>query len=93
MDAISHVSPRPSALKAAYDAGYSDAVVLLRREAGDCVSAEPVERVHARYLGYVAVKHPTQEARAYIAGFGDAAADNLPCSSHAIPSEAHPIAA
>jgi hypothetical protein len=67
------------ALKLAYAAGYGDAVFLLRPDGGDCACAEPVERVQARHLGYVAMAHPTEEAVAYMSGFGDAAADNLPC--------------
>ena len=75
---------RASALRAAYDGGYGDAVILLRPCSTECVSTEPIERVQARYLSYVAVAYPAEEALAYLLGFGDAAADNLPSPSHAL---------
>ena len=71
-------------LKAAYDAGYTDGVILLRPKGHDGVSFEPVERIRARYLRHISLEHPALKARAYIAGFSDAAADNLPCPPRAI---------
>ena len=95
MHAILRNPPTPkdhaSALKAAYEAGYADAVILLRARGDGCVPSEPIDRIQARYLGYMAMKSPTEEGRAYVAGFGDAAADNLPRPSHAF--EDHQIAA
>ena len=86
-------SHRVSMLKAAYDAGYGDAVVLLRPRSPDCASLEPIERVQARYLDYLAQGRQTAEAVAYLSGYADAAADNLPCPSHAIGRGDHRLAA
>ena len=82
-----------SDMAAAYVAGYADGNTLLHLVGHDHSAAEPLERIHARYLGYIELEHPTPEARAYVAGFRDAAADNLPCPLHAIRSEDHKNAA
>ena len=81
------------ALKAAYYAGYADATALLHPGARDSASVEPIERIRARYFGYVGQEYPTAEARAYMAGFGDAAADNLPHSPQELAPKPHDIAA
>jgi len=78
---------------AAYIAGYADGVTLLHLEGHDHSPAEPLQRIHARYLGYIELEHPTPKARAYIAGFRDAAADNLPCPPHEVESQVHRVAA
>ena len=75
-----------SDMAAAYVAGYADGNTLLHLVGHDHSAAEPLQRIHARYLGYIELEHPTQEARAYVAGFRDAAADNLPCPPHEIES-------
>ena len=69
---------------AAYGAGYADGTTLLHMDAHDHSSVEPFHRIHARYLRHVELEHPTVETRTYIAGFRDAAADNLPCPPHEI---------
>jgi hypothetical protein len=84
---------RADALKSAYGAGYCDAVVLLRQRSTDCITSEPIERVQDRYLNYLAKARLSDEALAYLSGFGDAASDNLPCPSNAIRPVAHRIAA
>jgi len=66
----------------AYVAGYADGLTLLHSDGHDQAPVEPLERIYARYLCYVELEPPTPEARAYIAGFRDAAADNLPCPPH-----------
>jgi len=81
------------ALRAAYYAGYADATALLRPDARESAPVERIERVHARYSGYVDQEYPTAEARAYMAGFGDAAADNLPHPSRGFAPKPHRIAA
>ena len=81
------------ALSAAYYAGYADAMALLHPDARDNTAVERIERIHARYFGYAGQEYPTREARAYMAGFGDAAADNLPHPSRAFAPKPHRIAA
>jgi hypothetical protein len=81
------------ALKAAYYAGYADATPLLHPDARDSSSVEPIERIHARYFGCVGQEYLTAEARAYMAGFGDAAADNLPHPSQEFAPKPQRIAA
>jgi hypothetical protein len=66
----------------AYVAGYADGVTLLHGDGCNHWPAEPVQRVHARYRCYTELQPPTAEARAYIAGFRDVAADNLSCPPH-----------
>jgi hypothetical protein len=80
-------------VSAAYVAGYADAVALLRPDEHDHAPAEPLGRIHARYLCYAELQQPTPEARAYVAGFRDAAADNLPCPPHEIEPETRRVAA
>ena len=65
-------------LVAVYVAGYADGLTLMRSDGHDRAIAEPLERIYARYLRYVELAPPTSEARVYVAGFRDAAADNLP---------------
>jgi hypothetical protein len=80
-------------MTAAYVAGYADGITLLHLEGHNHSAAEPLQRIHARYLGYIELEHPTPEARAYVAGFRDAAADNLPCPPYEIESHARRRAA
>lgn len=68
----------------AYVAGYADGVTLLHLDGHDHSPAGPLQRIHARYLECVELEHPTADACAYMAGFRDAAADNLPCPPHEI---------
>ena len=82
-----------SDVAAAYVAGYADGVTLLHLEGHNHSPAEPLQRIHARYLGYIALEHPNPKARAYLAGFRDAAADNLPCPPHEIEPQVHRVAA
>ena len=78
---------------AAYVAGYADAVALLRLDKHDHAAAEPLERIRARYLCYAELEQPSPEARTYVAGFRDAAADNLPCPPHEIEPQTRRVAA
>jgi hypothetical protein len=90
MDALVRGQPTEPSLRdngadgvaAAYGAGYADGSTLLHMDGNDRSSVEPFHRIHARYLSHAEVEHPTPEARTYIAGFRDAAADNLPCPPH-----------
>jgi hypothetical protein len=77
----------------AYVAGYADGITLLHLEGHNHSPAEPLQRIHARYLCYVELDHPTVRERSYIAGFRDAAADNLPCPPHQIEPQVHRVAA
>jgi hypothetical protein len=63
-------------------AGYADGLTLLHSDGHDQAPVEPLERIYARYLRDVELEPPTPEARAYVAGFRAAAADNLPCPPH-----------
>ena len=78
---------------AAYVAGYADGITLLHSDGHDQAPVEPLERIYARYLSNLELEHPTPGTRAYIAGFRDAAADNLPCPSHEIEPQIHRVAA
>jgi len=64
---------------AAYGAGYADGITLLHVHGRNHLHDEPLQRTHDRYVCFAELEHPTAEARAYIAGFGDVAADNLHC--------------
>jgi hypothetical protein len=77
----------------AYVAGYADGITLLHSDGHDQAPVEPLERIYARYLCNVELEHPTPGTRAYIAGFRDAAADNLPCPPHEIQPQIHRVAA
>jgi hypothetical protein len=91
MDALVCATPVGATLRdsgtddvaAAYGAGYADGIALLHMDGNDHSSIEPFHRIHARYRVHAELEHPTLEARTYIAGFRDAAADNLPCPPHA----------
>jgi hypothetical protein len=72
---------------AAYYAGYADGFTLLYSDRHEHAPPELLERVHLRYLSCVALEHPAPEALAYVAGFRDAAFDNLPCPPHEIESQ------
>ena len=78
---------------AAYFSGYADGITLLHANADNHLSIEPFQRTHGRYLCYAGLVHPSPEARAYIAGFRDVAADNLPCPPHDLEPHAHRLAA
>jgi hypothetical protein len=78
---------------AAYVAGYADGLTLLHSDGHDQARVEPLERIYARYLRYVELQPPTPEARAYVAGFRDAAADNLPCPPREIELPIRRVAA
>jgi len=78
---------------AAYVAGYADGITLLHADGHDQAPVEPLERIYARYLCNVELEHSTPGTRAYIAGFRDAAADNLPCPPHEIEPGIHRVAA
>ena len=78
---------------AAYVAGYADGIALLHSDGHDQAPLEPLERIYARYLRYVELEPPTPEAHAYVAGFRDAAADNLPCPPHEPEPQIHRVAA
>jgi hypothetical protein len=75
-----------------YVAGYADGMILLHQDGHDQVFPEPLERIYARYLSHVGLERSTPEARAYIAGFRDAAADNLPCPPREIELQARAAA-
>ena len=68
----------------AYFAGYADGETLLHLDGHNRSPVEAIQFVDARYQCYADLEHPTSEARAYIAGFRDVAADNLPCPHHEI---------
>ena len=74
---------------AAYLAGYTDGITLLHLKG----HADRLQRIQDRYLGYIELEHPTPEACAYVAGFRDAAADNLPCPPHEVEPQVHHVAA
>jgi hypothetical protein len=101
MDALVPATPIESTLRdngagdmaAAYVAGYADGLTLLHSDGHDQPAVEPLERIYARYLRYVELDPATPEARVYVAGFRDAAADNLPCPPHEIESHAPHLAA
>ena len=100
MDALERGTPaeqtaRDNSTDAAvtYAAGYADGITLLHSDGHDQAPGELRERVFARYLHYVELEPPTPEAHAYIAGFRDAAADNLPCPPREIESEVARLAA
>jgi hypothetical protein len=101
MDALVPATPIESTLRdngagdmaAAYVAGYADGLTLLRSDGHDQHAVEPLERIYARYLRYVELDPATPEARVYVAGFRDAAADNLPCPPHEIKSHVPYLAA
>lgn len=78
---------------AAYVAGYADGITLLHSDGHDQAPIEPLTRIYARYLCNIELEHPTPGTRAYIAGFRDAAADNLPCPPHEIEPQVHRAAA
>jgi hypothetical protein len=81
---------------AAYLAGYTDGITLLHLKGHNYSShspTEPLQRIQDRYLGYIELEHPTPEAHAYVAGFRDAAADNLPCPPHEVEPQVHRVAA
>jgi hypothetical protein len=78
---------------AAYVAGYADGLTLLHSDGHDQPAVEPLERIYARYLRYVELDPATPEARVYVAGFRDAAADNLPCPPHEVKSHVPHLAA
>ena len=78
---------------AAYVAGHADGLALLHSDGHDQAPVEPLECIYARYLRYVELQPPTPEARAYVAGFRDAAADNLPCPPHEIEPPIRRVAA
>lgn len=78
---------KPNDVAAAYTTGYTDGITLLRSDGHDQAPVEPLERIYARYFRYIELDPPTPEAHAYIRGFRDAAADNLPCPLHEIESE------
>jgi hypothetical protein len=90
MNALARVTPAELTVRdisvdgvaAAYGAGYADGSALLHMDGNDQSSVEPFHRIHARYLSHAELEHPSPEARTYIAGFRDAAADNLPCPPH-----------
>ena len=82
-----------SDVAATYVAGYADGITLLHLEGHNHSPAEPLQRIHARYLGYIELENPTPETRAYVAGFRDAAADNLPCPPHENELRVHRAAA
>ena len=90
---VEQTSNDASDVAAAYVAGYADGVTLLHLEGHNHSPADPLQRIHARYLGYIALEHPNPKARAYVAGFRDAAADNLPCPPHEIEPQVHCVAA
>lgn len=77
----------------AYVAGYADGLTLLHSDGHCQAPVEPLERIYARYLRYVELEPPTPEARAYVAGFRDAAADNLPCPPQEIERPIRRVAA
>ena len=76
---------------AAYLAGYADGITLLHLKGHNHSPAEPL--LQDRYVGYIELEHPTPEVRAYVAGFRDAAADNLPCPPHEVEPQFHRVAA
>ena len=78
---------------AAYVAGYADGITLLHSDGHDQAPVGPLERTYARYLCNVELEHPSPGTRAYIAGFRDAAADNLPSPPHEIEPQIHRVAA
>jgi len=78
---------------AAYVAGYADGITLLHSDGHDQAPVEPLECAYARYLCNVGLEHPTLGTRAYIAGFRDAAADNLPSPPHEIEPQVRRVAA
>ena len=78
---------------AAYVVGYADGITLLHSDGHDQSPVEPLERTYARYLCNVELEHPTPGTHAYIAGFRDAAADNLPSPPHEIEPQIHRVAA
>jgi len=78
---------------AAYVAGYADGITLLHSDGHEQAPLERLERIYARYLCNVELEHPTPGTCAYIAGFRDAAADNLPSPPHEIEPQIHHVAA
>jgi hypothetical protein len=68
----------------AYFAGYADGDTLLHLDGHSHSSVETLQLLDARYQFYAELEHPTSEARAYIAGYRDVAADNLPYPHHEI---------
>jgi hypothetical protein len=78
---------------APYTAGYADGITLLHSDGHDRALGEPIERVYARYLSNIELEQATPQTRAYVAGFRDAAADNLPCPPHEIDPQVHRVAA
>jgi len=90
---IAQSANEASDVAAAYLAGYADGITLLHLEGHNHSPAEPLQRIQDRYLGYSKQEHPTPEARAYVAGFRDAAADNLPCPPHETEPQVHRVAA
>jgi hypothetical protein len=77
----------------AYGAGYADGIALLHVHGRTHLPAEPLQCTHDRYVCFAQLEHPTAEARAYIAGFRDVAADNLHYPPHHIEFLAQRIAA
>ena len=78
---------------AAYVAGYADGITLLHSDGHEQAPVEQLERIYARYLCNVELEHPSPGTRAYIAGFRDAAADNLPSPPHEIEPQVRRVAA
>jgi len=82
-----------SDVAAAYLVGYADGLTLLHLKGHNHSRAERLQCIQDRYLGYIELENPTPEARAYVAGFRDAAADNLPCPPHEVEPQVHRVAA
>jgi hypothetical protein len=80
-------------IAATYAVGYADGLTHLRSDGQDQAPVEPLERIYARYLRYLELEPPTPEARAYVNGFRDAVADNLPCLPHEIEPQIGRVAA